>query len=253
MAELAIRHVEHSSIIDLRPAGVAGQKHKLRLRIDKIFDQPRAGHAVDLNFLASDPFHELSFLRGSVVLVCSCSSSPLWSAPNFYPPRRRTNKRRTRRLRRRSQRGIVDLALSRVSLAKRALEPKIQHAWFQLLGGHRNLRRRGHDRVFPPLSNRRTTLFRSRDSRGRRRHHGDRRDFVFPRTGFMATPARRNPGNRRTLLVAPLIERDRCTSRIRQTHDASKSVSVLVMSYVAIIPVVIAGRILGLIYKAISH
>src|SRR5438128_11236171 len=128
MAELAIRHVEHSSIIDLRPAGVAGQKHKLRLRIDKIFDQPRAGHAIYFNFLASDPFHELSFLRGSVVLVCSCSSSPIRRASNFYPARRRTNKRRTRWFRGRSERGIVDLALSCGPVAERALEPEIQHA-----------------------------------------------------------------------------------------------------------------------------
>src|SRR5207245_11287891 len=94
MPKLAIRDVEHSSIIDLRTIGVVRQKDKLRLRIDKIFDQPRAGHAIYLNFLASDPFHELSFLRGSVVLVSRCSSSPIRRASHFYPAHRRTTRRR---------------------------------------------------------------------------------------------------------------------------------------------------------------
>ena len=59
MAELAIRHIEHSSVIDFCPVGVARQKNKLGIGIDEISDQPRARDAVYFNFLASDPFHEL--------------------------------------------------------------------------------------------------------------------------------------------------------------------------------------------------
>jgi transporter family protein len=59
MAELAIRHIEHDAVIDLCPIGVVWKKNKLRLRVDKIPDQPRASDAVHLNFLASDPLHDL--------------------------------------------------------------------------------------------------------------------------------------------------------------------------------------------------
>src|SRR4029077_1005818 len=59
MAKLAIRHVEHRSIIDLGPIGIARQKDKLGLRIDKVSNQPRTGNAIDFNFLASDPSHDL--------------------------------------------------------------------------------------------------------------------------------------------------------------------------------------------------
>ena len=59
MPEFAIRHVEDNSLVDPSPIGVARQKNKLRVRVDKIFDQPRTSNAVHLNFLASDPFHEL--------------------------------------------------------------------------------------------------------------------------------------------------------------------------------------------------
>ena len=60
MAELAIRHIEHSSVIDFCPVGVARQKNKLGIGIDEISDQPRARDAVYFNFLASDPFHGLA-------------------------------------------------------------------------------------------------------------------------------------------------------------------------------------------------
>jgi Predicted membrane protein len=59
MAELAIRHIEHSSVIDLCPVGVVRKKNKLGIGVDEISDQPRARDAVYFNFLASDPFHGL--------------------------------------------------------------------------------------------------------------------------------------------------------------------------------------------------
>src|SRR5438477_2000381 len=59
MPEFAIRHVEDNSLVDPSPICVARQKNKLRVRVDKIFDQPRTSDPVHFNFLASDPFHEL--------------------------------------------------------------------------------------------------------------------------------------------------------------------------------------------------
>ena len=60
MAELAVRHVENNSVVDLRPVGVVRQKNKLGIFINKISDQPRTSDAVDLNFLARDPSHDLN-------------------------------------------------------------------------------------------------------------------------------------------------------------------------------------------------
>src|SRR5207244_10426855 len=59
MTELAIWHVEDNSVIDLRPVSFVPEKNKLRLRVDKLFDKPRASDAIYFNFLASDPFHKL--------------------------------------------------------------------------------------------------------------------------------------------------------------------------------------------------
>jgi len=61
MPKLAIRNVENSSVIDLRPVSIVRQKYKLCASVDEFLDQPRAGHAVHFNFLASDPFHKLEF------------------------------------------------------------------------------------------------------------------------------------------------------------------------------------------------
>src|SRR6202022_4626997 len=59
MAELAIRHVEHNSVVNPCPIGVARKKNKFRLRVDEVFDQPRTSNPVHFNFLARDPFHDL--------------------------------------------------------------------------------------------------------------------------------------------------------------------------------------------------
>src|SRR5262245_9376883 len=59
MPELAMRHIEHDSVIDLCPISVVGQEDKLRVCVHEFFDKPWAGHAIDFNFLASDPFHKL--------------------------------------------------------------------------------------------------------------------------------------------------------------------------------------------------
>ena len=61
MAELAVRNVEDDSVIDPCPVGVPRQEQKFRVGIDKFFDEPWAGYTIDLNFLAGDPFHALTF------------------------------------------------------------------------------------------------------------------------------------------------------------------------------------------------
>ena len=60
MTELAVRNVEDNSILDLRPVGVARQKNKLGLCVDKISDQPGTSDSIDLDILARDPFHKVS-------------------------------------------------------------------------------------------------------------------------------------------------------------------------------------------------
>ena len=59
MTEFAVRNIEHDSITDLCPIGVARQEDKLRILVDEFFDEPWAGDAIHFNFLASDPFHRL--------------------------------------------------------------------------------------------------------------------------------------------------------------------------------------------------
>src|SRR5438105_15829743 len=59
MTELAIWHIEYDTVVDLVPLCVGWQKDKLRIRVHKLFDKPRASNAVYFNFLASDPFHKL--------------------------------------------------------------------------------------------------------------------------------------------------------------------------------------------------
>src|SRR6266487_3737895 len=59
VTELAVRNVEHDSVIDLCPVGIVWQEDKLRIWIDEFFDEPWAGDAIHFNFLASDPFHRL--------------------------------------------------------------------------------------------------------------------------------------------------------------------------------------------------
>src|SRR5438105_13688008 len=59
MAEFAMRHVEENAVSNGGPIGVVRQKDKLRVAINKFFDQPRTGDAINFNFLASDPFHHL--------------------------------------------------------------------------------------------------------------------------------------------------------------------------------------------------
>src|SRR4029077_9140675 len=59
MTEFAVRNVEHSSVVDLCPISVVRQEDELRVSVDEFFDEPRASHAIHLNFLASDPLHDL--------------------------------------------------------------------------------------------------------------------------------------------------------------------------------------------------
>jgi len=60
MTQFAVRDVEDNSGVDLRPIGVMGQKNKFGIWIDEFSDQPGAGDTIHFNFLASNPFHNLS-------------------------------------------------------------------------------------------------------------------------------------------------------------------------------------------------
>jgi transporter family protein len=59
MPQLAVRNVEDDSVFDFCPLGVVRQEQKLRIGVDKVFDEPWAGDPIYFNFLASDPFHKL--------------------------------------------------------------------------------------------------------------------------------------------------------------------------------------------------
>jgi bacterial/archaeal transporter family protein len=59
MPQFAVRNVEDDSILDLWPRSIVRQEQKLRIGVDKVFDEPRTGDPIHLNFLASDPFHKL--------------------------------------------------------------------------------------------------------------------------------------------------------------------------------------------------
>ena len=60
MPKLAIRHVEHDSVTDLCPVSIVWQEDKLRVPIDKFFNEPWAGNSIHFNFLAGDPLHKLA-------------------------------------------------------------------------------------------------------------------------------------------------------------------------------------------------
>ena len=59
MPEFAVGNVEHDAILDFCPPGIVRQEHKLCISINEFLDEPWAGNSIYLNFLASDPFHEL--------------------------------------------------------------------------------------------------------------------------------------------------------------------------------------------------
>ncbi len=84
MPELAVRHVEHSSVVDLRPVGVVWKKNKLRLRVDKIPDQPRARDPVDFNSLASDPLHDLHSYRMAAWFWYAVVAAVLYGAHQIF-------------------------------------------------------------------------------------------------------------------------------------------------------------------------
>src|SRR5437588_12161872 len=57
MSQLRVRNIEYGPVIDFFKLGLTREKYKLRLRVDKIPDQPRTSHAIDFNFFTCDPFH----------------------------------------------------------------------------------------------------------------------------------------------------------------------------------------------------
>src|SRR5437660_11829657 len=57
MSQLTVRNIEYGPVIDFFPLGLTREKYKLRLRVDKITDQPRTSHAIDFYFFERNPFH----------------------------------------------------------------------------------------------------------------------------------------------------------------------------------------------------
>src|SRR6266436_8961812 len=144
MAQLAVRHVIYNAVCDGRPIRGWRQEDKLCIRIDQFADEPRAGDAVDFNFLASNPFHNLHFLSyGFLVLVCSYRGGSLWRTSNLHPNGGRSHRRRSRWICCRSDSRIFDLTLSRISLANKPVGPKIDWRRNFLLRSDRGLRWRG--------------------------------------------------------------------------------------------------------------
>jgi hypothetical protein len=104
---------------------------------------------------------------------------------------------------------IVNLSLSRVSLAGEPLESTIECAGNFLFRSYRRLRGRGHNHILPSLSKRWATLGRAGHSRGWRCHHDDRGGFIFPGTSLVATAHRNCFSNNRSAALAPVSERTR--------------------------------------------
>src|SRR5204863_3871339 len=204
MPKLAIRHVEHDSVVDFCPVSVVRQEDKLRVSINEFFDEPWTGNSIHFNFLASDPFHALDFVRGSLVLVCSRCCCALWRASNLYSTSSRTHWRGSRRFHCRSQCCSIDLDLSRNFVVQRAVEPKIHRSWVQLFVSHRNLRRSGHNRVFSSFPAWWSTVGCSRDFSRWGGHHGDRGHCVFPRSTILAEDHRRRVCHHRFVFAAQI-------------------------------------------------
>ena len=200
------RHVD-DSVIDPCPVGVPRQDRNSASASINFFDEPWAGHTIDLNFLAGDPFHKLNFVHGSLILVRSCRSCPLRHASNLYQASGGPHRRRLGRIHCRSDGRIVDLSLPRVPLAGEPLESAIQRAGNFLFRSHWRLRWRGNDRILPAFSERRAALFCPRHSGRRRRDHGHCWHFVFPRTAFVATASRCRIRDRRFVPPATLARR----------------------------------------------
>src|SRR5438105_15162492 len=59
MSQLAIRYIVKIAVADTRPIRVVWEKNKLSVAVNEFLDQPGAGDAINFNFFACDPFHEL--------------------------------------------------------------------------------------------------------------------------------------------------------------------------------------------------
>src|SRR5205814_6132793 len=64
--------------------GVVWKKNKLRFRVDKIPDQPRARDAVDFNSLASDPLHDLHSYRMAALFWYAVVAAMLYGAHQIF-------------------------------------------------------------------------------------------------------------------------------------------------------------------------
>ena len=119
-------------------------------------------------------------------MVCGCSSHTLWRASNFYQAGGGRHRRRLGRIRRRSDRCIIDLTVPWVSMVDEPLKSAVQHVRNFLFCSYWPLCRRRYNRVLPSLSKRRSTFSRSSDFGWWRGNHGHRRYIVLPRNADMA-------------------------------------------------------------------
>src|SRR5262245_54445779 len=69
MAKLDVWHIEDFAFGDRRPVGVVRQEGKLRGRVDKSTDEPRARDAINLGFFTRYPFHWRRLPRRAASLI----------------------------------------------------------------------------------------------------------------------------------------------------------------------------------------
>src|SRR5262249_33439221 len=122
----------------------------------------------------------------SLVLVrgrCCCA---LWCASNLHPDGGRSHWRRPWRLCSRSDRSVVDLGLSCIPLVSEPVGSEVESKRNYLFCAYWYLRWRRNNRILSTLPKRRSALFRSCHSGGRRGNHGCGWDFVFSRSAILA-------------------------------------------------------------------
>src|SRR6516225_2264279 len=76
MAKFDVGHIEDSALGNRRPVGVVWQEGKLRGRVDKSTDEPRACDAIHLGIFSRYPFHRRKIPDLVVSLICLSGSCP---------------------------------------------------------------------------------------------------------------------------------------------------------------------------------
>src|SRR5438876_11180955 len=74
MSELTARNIVHRAIVNACPVGVVRKENELRVRVDKLLDEPRTGDSIDLNSFSGNPLHTKTSLPSS------------WLSSSLHPP-----------------------------------------------------------------------------------------------------------------------------------------------------------------------